>query len=414
MPIVGGLDLHRKQVTFDVVDTATGVCERGRIAPADRESFRFWLAGFEGQPVDLAVEGCTGWRFVVEECQAAGVHAHLAEPADVAGLKGRRQHAKTDRFDARHLRELLEAGNLPECWIPPQHVLEVRAKVRLYKDLLEERGGWQQRIHATLFHLGAPVQPDLLGPDPDRLVRLAALSPATRQTTVVALRMIDCLDRELITLRAEIVAFGRRQPGCLALQNEYGIGALTSVVIWSEMGDARRFANSRNAVRHTGLDISVYSSDGKRSRGHLTPARAADVALGGCLKLVASPRGGPRPITPTTSRSPAGWASNAPRCRSPANSPDAVTTDYAPSATTPSRRSRNNMPWPSTRPARRSLMPCGPLQERHRRQHHMLDGLERLSVCTPRPAGHPIDHHVAERPDRSCTEISLGARGHGH
>jgi transposase len=45
---------------------------------------------------------------------------------------------------------------------------------------------------------------------------------------------------------------------------------LTSEVIWSELGDARRLANSRNAVRHTGLDISVYSSDGKRSRGHLT------------------------------------------------------------------------------------------------------------------------------------------------
>jgi transposase len=128
MAIVGGLDLHRKQVTFDVVDTATGACERGRIAPANRDSFRRWLAGFEGQLVDLAVEGCTGWRFVVEECRAAGVHAHLAEPAEVAGLKGRRQHAKTDRLDARHLRELLEAGKLPECWIPPHHVLEIRAR----------------------------------------------------------------------------------------------------------------------------------------------------------------------------------------------------------------------------------------------------------------------------------------------
>jgi transposase len=270
MAIVGGLDLHRKQVTFDVVDTATGACERGRIAPANRDSFRRWLAGFEGQLVDLAVEGCTGWRFVVEECRAAGVHAHLAEPAEVAGLKGRRQHAKTDRLDARHLRELLEAGKLPECWIPPHHVLEIRAKVRLYKDLLEERGGWQQRIHATLFHLGAPAQPDLLGSDPDRLARLEALTPATRQTTMVALRMIDALDDTLNALRAELVAFGRRQPGCKELQHEYGIGVLTSVVIWSEMGDARRFANSRNAVRHTGLDISVYSSDGKRSRGHLT------------------------------------------------------------------------------------------------------------------------------------------------
>jgi transposase len=270
MAIVGGLDLHRKQITFDMVDTETGGWERGRIAPANRESFRRWLAGVEGQSVDLAVEGCTGWRFVVEECQAAGVQAHLAEPADVAGLKGRRQHAKTDRLDARHLRELLEAGKLPECWIPPQHVLEIRVKVRLYKDLLEERTGWQQRIHATLFHLGAPAQPDLLGPDPDRLARLSALSPATRQATAVALRMIDALDRELVALRAELVAFGRRQPGCKELQHEYGIGALSAVVIWSEMGDARRFDNSRNAVRHTGLDISVYSSDGKRSRGHLT------------------------------------------------------------------------------------------------------------------------------------------------
>jgi transposase len=194
MAIVGGLDLHRKQVTFDVVDTATGACERGRIAPADRESFQRWLAGFEGQPVDLAVVGCTGWRFVVEECWAADVHAHLAEPVEVAGLKGRRQDAKTDQLDARHLRELLEAGNMRECWIPPRHVLEIRAKVRLYRDLLEERRGWQQYIHATLLHLGAPTQPDLLGPDPDRLARLEALTPATRQTTMVTLRMIDALD----------------------------------------------------------------------------------------------------------------------------------------------------------------------------------------------------------------------------
>ncbi len=60
MAIVGGLDLHRKQVTFDVVDTATGVVQRGRIVPADRESFRRWLTTIRGESVDLAVEGCTG------------------------------------------------------------------------------------------------------------------------------------------------------------------------------------------------------------------------------------------------------------------------------------------------------------------------------------------------------------------
>ena len=36
MPIVGGLDIHRKQLTFDYLDTATGEVKRGQIAPADR------------------------------------------------------------------------------------------------------------------------------------------------------------------------------------------------------------------------------------------------------------------------------------------------------------------------------------------------------------------------------------------
>jgi hypothetical protein len=44
MAIVGGLDLHRKQITFDVLDTVSGEVRRGRISPADRRSFRGWLA----------------------------------------------------------------------------------------------------------------------------------------------------------------------------------------------------------------------------------------------------------------------------------------------------------------------------------------------------------------------------------
>ena len=39
--------------------------------------------------------------------------------------------------------------------------------------------------------------------------------------------------------------------------------------IWAEFGDVRRFANSRQAVRFTGLDITVAASDDKRARGHL-------------------------------------------------------------------------------------------------------------------------------------------------
>ena len=132
MPIVGGLDIHRRQITFDYLDTVTGEVRRGQIAPADRAHLRAWLARFAGREnVAFAVEGCAGWRYVTEELAAAGIAAHLGEPADTAALRGRKRHAKTDKTDCRHLRMLLAEGRLPErrsrpvtswkagrCWRP--------------------------------------------------------------------------------------------------------------------------------------------------------------------------------------------------------------------------------------------------------------------------------------------------------
>ena len=104
MPIVGGLDIHRKQITFDYLDTATGEVKRGQIAPADRAHLRSWLVRFAGRnDVAFALEGCTGWRYIAEELAAVGITAHVAEPADIAFARGRKRHAKTDKTDSRHL-----------------------------------------------------------------------------------------------------------------------------------------------------------------------------------------------------------------------------------------------------------------------------------------------------------------------
>ncbi len=86
------------------------------------------------------VEGCTGWRFVAEELQAAGLVAHLAEPAETSSLRGPKRRAKTDRTDARLLRELLEQGRLPCSWIPPAWILDLRTTVRLRIEARLRRG----------------------------------------------------------------------------------------------------------------------------------------------------------------------------------------------------------------------------------------------------------------------------------
>lgn len=273
MASVGAFDVHRRQITFDVLDTESGQVRHGQIRPACRATLRQFLARFAGQAeVSFAVEGCTGWRFIVEELQRAGVRAHLADPAAVADARGAKRRAKTDRTDSRQLRQQLVEGRLPESWIPPEHVREVRAKLECYHDLREEHTAWVQRIHATLFHHGVPVLDSALSTMAGR-ARLEAgegLSPAARQTVGVALRLLDALQTELDALHKELAYFARRQPGCRALAVQYGVGPITAVAIWAFMGDTRRFSSSAQAVRHTGLDVTVYSSDGKRSPGHLS------------------------------------------------------------------------------------------------------------------------------------------------
>ncbi|MGD0943941.1 MAG: transposase [Acidimicrobiales bacterium] len=129
---------------------------------------------------DFALEGCTSWRYIVEELAAAGFVAHLAEPADTAALRGNKERAKTDRADARHPRELLMSGTLPESWIPPAHVLEARTTVRLYKDLSDERGAWTQRIHAALFHQGVETFSSSLTSDVGRSCLTRPILPMSR------------------------------------------------------------------------------------------------------------------------------------------------------------------------------------------------------------------------------------------
>src|ERR1700722_3269451 len=139
MSIVGGLDIHRKQLTFDYLDTVTGEVKRGQVAPADREHLRAWLARFAGRDdVAFAMEGCTGWRYVAEELAAAGIAVHVGEPADTAAARGRKRHAKTGKTDSRHLRTLLAEGRLPECWVAPAQILEYRALLETYHDLRRE------------------------------------------------------------------------------------------------------------------------------------------------------------------------------------------------------------------------------------------------------------------------------------
>jgi transposase len=288
MGIIGALDVHRQQLTFDYVDTVTGEVFRGRIAPADRPHLRAWLTRFAGvDGVEFVVEAGTGWRYVVEELARVGVRPVLAEPADTAALRGRRSHAKTDRSDAKLMREQQQAGRIPQCYIPPEHVLECRALLATYADLRREHTAFIQRIHAVLFHHGVPALPGgELGTPAGRERAVAAALPymtaAARVQLDVDTRMLDSLEVHLDEVRRELLRRSRQLRGArLLVQTIYGVGPITALALVCWLGGAKRFSSSRKAVRFAGLDITVRSSDAKRSPGRLS--RQGPSVLRWCL-----------------------------------------------------------------------------------------------------------------------------------
>ena len=171
---------------------------------------------------------------------------------DTAFARGRKRHAKTDKTDSRHLRELLAEGRLPECWIPPSVIGECRALLETYHDLRREHTAWVQRIHAVFFHQGAPALGEAAlrtGRDL-QAVRASAeayLSPAGQLQVATALEMTGALAARL-----------------------YGVGPVTALAMTCWLAGAGRFSSSRKAVRFAGLDITVCSSGSRRSPGRLS------------------------------------------------------------------------------------------------------------------------------------------------
>src|SRR5437867_3182601 len=134
--------------------------------------------------------------------------------AETAARRGTKKRAKTDRADARHLRELVMIGRLPESWIPPDHLLDLRAKVRLRHTLVAERGEWQQRIQAVLYHHGFPQRLGLLTGENRHWLEELEVSATTREQVTVALGVIDALGTQSAPITRDPRLYALRPPGC--------------------------------------------------------------------------------------------------------------------------------------------------------------------------------------------------------
>jgi len=270
--LYGAIDIHKRAFQAAVLDPESGHLVEERFT-ADRESLARWAEPWRGRLAAVAIEATTGWRWVWRELAGMGFEVRLVEPVQARGLLGRRRSAKTDRLDARWLVRLLAKEMLPESWIPPDEIQQLRDRTRLRKALSEDRRRWGQRLHAFLLHEGWPCsKSNLLRPPGLRWAAGLRLSTHARLQVDSLIAVMAALEAQLDTVDGELRRFARADERCQALQSIYGVGPILACHLLAEIGEARRFRRAEQITRLAGLDPVVEESGETRRRGKLAKA----------------------------------------------------------------------------------------------------------------------------------------------
>ena len=270
--LFAAIDIHKQAFQAAVLDPDGGEVVEERFS-ADRESLGRWADQWRGRVGVVAIEATIGWRWVWRELVAIGFDVRLAEPLQARALLGRRRSAKTDRLDARWLARLLAKEMLPESWIPPAQIQQLRDRTRLRKALAEDRRRWGQRLHAYLLHEGWPCsKSNLLRPPGLRWAAALRLPADARLQVDSLLSVMAALEAQLDTVDTELRRFARNDSRCQALQSIYGVEPILACHLLAEIGEARRFQRADQITRLAGLDPVVDECSANRRRGKLAKA----------------------------------------------------------------------------------------------------------------------------------------------
>lgn len=262
-----GVDVHRRRSVLVRMTESGEHLETVRISN-DPEYLRAVMAR-AGDAPEVVLEACYGWYWAADTLAELGAVVHLAHPLGVAGFANRR--VKNDERDAADLADLLRMGRLPEAWIAPRQVRELRELVRHRAKLVGLRTSLKCQVHAVLGSAGLAVPvSDLFGAGGQRLLESAELAEAMRAKVNSARKLIEILDFEVDRFAALAAVRLHADPGYAAVQTIPGVGPVLGAVFCAEIGDVARFAGPKQLTSWAGLTPKHRESDKTVHRGRIT------------------------------------------------------------------------------------------------------------------------------------------------
>ena len=264
---VVGMDLHRRRSVLVRMTGDGRKLETVRITNSPAELRK--VIARAGENPRVVVEATYGWYWAADVLEEAGAEVHLAHPLGVKAYSCRR--VKNDERDAADLADLLRMGRLPEAWVAPAEIRELREITRYRHKLVKARTSYKDQVHGVLAKLGVPVpHSGIFGVRGQAWLDGLPL-PQPYAGKVASLRQLAGEPGSEITLLDQVIAdLLAGHEGYAAIQQLPGIGPVLAAVIVAEIGDIRRFPGPGQLASWAGLTPRHYESDTKVIRGHVT------------------------------------------------------------------------------------------------------------------------------------------------
>jgi transposase len=196
----------------------------------------------------------------------------VAHPLEVKQIANAR--VKTDKHDVHCLARLLVAGLVPEVWVPPVEVRELRTLVAHRRRLVKMRTMTSNRLHSVIHRNNlVPPEGGFFAAANRGWWEGLSLSAVEKLQVRQNLAMLDHLapliaeiDQELARL-STTAPWSEDSPYLLQLP---GFGLINTMTVLSAIGDVSRFPTSKKLVGYSGLGGSVHDSGQTHFTGRIT------------------------------------------------------------------------------------------------------------------------------------------------
>jgi len=255
-----GLDVH-KQVCYGTVMDEKGKVVKQAKFTNDLEALDEFMEGLDEALVAMEAGYC--WQPIYDWLEEAGHGVKLAHPLKVKAIAEAK--VKTDKIDSETLSHLLRADLLPESYVPPRDIRELRDRVRRRAFLVGMRTMLKNRVQADLAKQGISTGGPLWTREGRELLRGLGLEAVDQ-----VLPVMDALDRQIAKMSWGLKRMCGEDPRARLLTTIPGVGYYLALLLVSEIGDVRRFPDSEKLCSYAGLVPSVRRSGGSAYHGGIT------------------------------------------------------------------------------------------------------------------------------------------------